>query len=140
MWPDERQRHARRHIGENVRLVSEQQHGIVGLHPRQRSRQIVDAAELAVPKPVGELIAEAGEPKPLPGLTEQHRVVFQDRQLRFGKRAAHAFEIVPPIVIAEDRPAAERRLESRQFGRPVGVGDGRRLERIPGPEIAKQHR
>ena len=55
------------------------------------------------------------------------------------ERAAHAFKIVPPIVIAEDRPGAERRFEPRQFGRPDPHRRPARLELVPGLEIAEQH-
>ena len=123
-----RERHAIRNRRKNVRLVGQKQHRIVGSDLRKRARQIVDAAEAAVAEPVGELIAEPGQPKPLSRRAQQHGVVFQDRYLHAGERAAHAGKIVPPIVIAEDRPGSERRLKPRQFGRPQRIGDRLPLE------------
>ena len=58
--------------------------------------------------------------------------------LHVGERAAHAVEVVPPIVIAEDRPGSERSLEPRQFGRPDRIGDRLGLEAVPRYEIAEQ--
>ena len=73
----ERQRDAGRHFGKNIRLVDQQQHGIVGLDLRQRARKVVDTAELATAERVSDLIAEPCEPEPLSGFTQQHRFVFQ---------------------------------------------------------------
>ena len=52
-----RQRHPRRYARKDVRLVSEQHHGVVCSHLRQRPSQIVDAAKAAMTKPMGKLIA-----------------------------------------------------------------------------------
>ena len=41
----ERQRHALRHLGENVRLVREQNHRVAGADARQRAGQIIHAFE-----------------------------------------------------------------------------------------------
>ena len=57
-----------------------------------------------------------------------------------GERRTHAGEVVPPIVIAEDRPGSERGLKPRQFGRPQRIGNRLELEMpVPSLEIAKQH-
>ena len=106
---------------------------------RERAGQIVDAAKSAVAEPMSELVAEAGKPELLPRRAEQHGLVFQKRNVHVGERAAHAVKIVPPVVIAEDRPGAERRFEPRQFGSPVRIGDRLDLELIPRLEIAEQH-
>ena len=82
---------------------------IVGRDLRERARQIVDAAKAAVSEPVGDLVAEAGEPEPLARRAEQHRVVFETGMPDVGKAPRMPCEIVPPVVIAEDRPHAERR-------------------------------
>ena len=80
-----------------------------------------------------------GQPEFLPGRPEQHRVVFKNRDAHVGERAAHACKIVPPIVIAEDRPDAERRAKPRQLGRPQRIVDRLDLELVPRLEIAEQH-
>ena len=64
MWPLS-VKATRGYVRENVGLVREEDNGIVRSHLRQRSRQVVDAAEAAGPKPIRKLIAEAGEPKSL---------------------------------------------------------------------------
>ena len=87
---------------------------------------------------IGELVADTREPESLPRLAEQHRVVFQNGDVHAGERAAHAVEVVPPIVIAEDRPGAERRTETREFGRPERVRHALGREPVPGDEIAEQ--
>ena len=75
--------------GENIRLVHQQDHRIVGGDARQRAGQIVDAAEAAVAEPVGDLVAEPGQPEAAGRLAEQHGVVFQHRNahLRQARRA-----------------------------------------------------
>ena len=69
-----------------------------------------------------------GQPELPPRRAEQYGIVFEHRNLHAGERAAHAGKIVPPIVIAEDRPGAERRLKPRQFGGPNRIGDRLGLE------------
>ena len=59
----ERQRDAWRHLRENIRLVHQQDHRIVGGDARERAGQIVDAAEAAGAEPIRELVAEPGEPE-----------------------------------------------------------------------------
>jgi hypothetical protein len=108
-------------VRENVGLVREKDDGIVRSHLRQRSRQVVDAAEAAVPKPIRELIAQAGEPKSLSLGAQHHRIVLEQRNARVRKRAADVGNFVPPIVVAEDRPRTERRADPRQFARPDRV-------------------
>ena len=75
-----RKRDARRHFRKNVRLVRQKQHRIVGRNLRERARQIVNATEAALAKPVGELIAESGQPKALSSRAQQHGIVFKERE------------------------------------------------------------
>ena len=72
----ERQCNAIRHGRKNIRLVNEQQHRIVGLNFRQRARQIVDAAKSAGADPMGELVAQTGQPEFLPVCAEKNRIVL----------------------------------------------------------------
>ena len=58
----ERERNARRHIHEDVRLVGEQDHRVVGRDLGEGPGEIVFAAKGAGPEPVGDLIAEAATP------------------------------------------------------------------------------
>ena len=114
-----RQRHAVRHVRENVRLVHEQHDRIVGFDLAPASRQIVDAAEAAMPEPMGELIADARRAR-----TAARRRRAAPRRFpapgcaRRRARARTPIEVVPPVMIAKDRPDAERRLEPRKFRRP----------------------
>ena len=87
----ERQRDAVGHARKNIRLVHEQEDGIVGSDLRQRTRQVVFAAEAAMAEEMRELIANAGEPEPLALRSELDRVVFQDGDARIGERIAHAW-------------------------------------------------
>ena len=52
---------ARRHLGENIRLVHQQDHRVVSGDALERAGQIVDALETAGPEPMRELIAETKE-------------------------------------------------------------------------------
>ncbi len=47
-------------------------------------------------------------------------------------------QVVPPIVIAEDRPGAERRRKPRQLRRPDRIGHLREGEAVRGDEVAEQ--
>ena len=106
------QSNPRRYSRKNIRLVREQDDRVIGLDLRQRAREIVDAAEAARSDAMGDLIADTGNPDPLALRTEQDRLIFQERYAHARKRAAHAGEIVPPVVIAEYRPNPERRLQA----------------------------
>ena len=76
----------------------------------------------------------------LPALAAKFdHVVFHDRDARIGEHAAHGLEVVPPVVIAEDRPHPERRLEPRQFVRQLSIGQALGLEPVPRDIIAEQH-
>ena len=108
-------------------------------HVRKRARKIVDAAKASRPDPMRELIAKSGQPESLLALPEQHGLVLEDRDARAGKRTAYAAQIVPPVVIAEDRPDAERRMEPGKFARPERIVDRLDLVFVPGFEIAEQH-
>ena len=80
--------------------------------------EIVLAAELPRPEPVRDLIAEAGEPETGRAVAEQHGAVLEQGMPTFIERAARPADIVPPVVIAEDRPHAERRREPRELAGP----------------------
>ena len=121
----ERERYAFRHFGENIGLVREQNDRIVGRHLGERAGQIVDAAKLAVAEPVGELVAEAGEPEAAAGFAQQHGVVFHHRDAHLLQRRARFLDAVPPVVIAENRIDAERRAQTRKF-----AGPGLRRQRL----------
>ncbi len=86
-----------------------------------------------------ELIAKAGEPEPLSLGPEPDRLVFEDRDAHVGERAAHGGKVVPPIVVAENRPSSERRLKPRQLGRPGGVGHALGREPVPRSEVSEQN-
>ena len=95
-------------------------------------------AEAAVPEEMRELIADAGEPE-LPALrSELDRVVFQNGDAGIGERAAHGGDFVPPVMIAEDRPDAERSLKPRKLGRQSSVGQALGLEPVPRDVVAEQ--
>ena len=117
----ERERHALRHVEENIGLVRQQDHRIVGGDLRERAGQIVHAAEAAGADAMRDLVAETGEPEALARLAEQHASFSMQRNAHIGERLAHAFDVEPPIVIAVDGVDAERRLQAREFGRPGGV-------------------
>ena len=123
MWPASVSATRVGYARKNVRLVHQKEDRIVGSDLRQRAGQVVDAAKAAVAEPIGELIADPSKPKSLPRAAEHHRFVFQDGNLRRRRARSDADEIVPPIVIAEDRPNSERSFEPRQFGRPDRIGD-----------------
>jgi len=110
--PREGQGDARRHARKNIGFVREQDDRVVGRELRQRPRQIVDAAEAVRAYAMGNLIADAGYPDALALGTEQDSLILQERDAHFRQRIAHAGEIVPPVMIAEDRPDPERRLQA----------------------------
>ena len=95
--------------------------------------------ELARPEPMGELVAEPGQPEAAAGVVEQHGVVFHDRHAHAVERAAHALDVVPPVVIAEDGIDAEPRLEAREFGRPGRMRHPLGDETVGGEIIAEDH-
>jgi lipoprotein-anchoring transpeptidase ErfK/SrfK len=117
----ERQRHSLRHLGENVRLMHQQDHRIVGIDTRKRAGQIVDSPEISRPEPVRKLIAEPRQPEFLAVGAEKPRLVLHDRNVDLGQRAADTPDVVPPVVVAEDRPHAKRRTQLCQFARPYIV-------------------
>jgi hypothetical protein len=57
------QGHARRNVDENVRLVREQYHGVIGGHLVKRARQIVVAAKFAAHDTLRDLVPEARDPE-----------------------------------------------------------------------------
>ena len=59
-----------------IRLVNEQQHRIVGVNFRQGARQIVDTAKSAGADPMGELVAQPGQPEFLPVRPEEDRIIL----------------------------------------------------------------
>src|SRR6202035_3483727 len=75
----ERERDTRRHFRKNIRLVDQEHHRIVGLDPRQRTRQIIDAAKHALTNYMSELIADPGEPDPLSRRANEDGIVFEHR-------------------------------------------------------------
>ena len=58
---------------------------------------------------MGDLVAKSRQPEAVTFLAEMHRLVFEQRDVNLGQRLADAMDVVPPIVIAEDGPDAERR-------------------------------
>lgn len=69
------ERDARRHFGENIGLVREQDNGIVAGDARERAGKIVFAADAARPEPVRELVVEPGQPKALVRRGDMHDAV-----------------------------------------------------------------
>jgi hypothetical protein len=128
-----------RHLRKNVGLVHQEHDRVIGVHPRERTRQIVDAAKPPPSDPMRELIADARQPEFLPRRAQQHRVVFKNRDTGVRECAAHAMQIVPPIVIAEDRPDAERRAKPAELTRPQRIVDRHEVELVKRLEIAEQH-
>ncbi len=114
----ERKRHPVGDAGENVRFVHHQNHRMAGIDLRERVRQVILAFELMVAQRMGQLIAHAGEPEAPLRLAEQKRLVFQNRDTDPRERRPDAGDVVPPVVIAEDRPDPEPRPQARQLGRP----------------------
>ncbi len=137
--PGKRQRDARRNTREDIRLVDQQQDRIVRADASQRSGQIINAAKFAMTKPIGDLIADSREPKPPAFRTKQHGVVLEQRNAHARERAAHTRYVMPPIVIAEDRPDAERRGEPRKLGRPYRIGNTLGHEPVRRDEVAQDH-
>jgi hypothetical protein len=128
-----------RHLRENVRLVREQDHRIVGSDACQRAGQIVDAFKRARAKPISDLVAEASEPETAAGRPQQDRFVFHDRQAHSIKRAPHAVDVVPPVVIAKNCIDAERRVQARQFRRPDRMRHTLGDEMMGGKKIAEHN-
>src|SRR5271154_2854580 len=135
----ERKRHATWNFWKNIRLMGQEQHRIVGFDARQSARQIVDAAKFAMTEVIRKLIAQSRQPELLSGRTKHHGVVFEYRYAGAGQRAAHAMKVMPPIVIAKDRPGSERSIEPRQFAGPDRIDDWFGLEPVPRGEIAEQY-
>ena len=110
----QRQAHARRNFDEYVRLVRQEDHGMVRRHLAERARQIVLAANSAAPEPVCQLVPKAGDPEPGVALAQQNGPVFKARNADAVERAAYGVDTMPPVVVAEDRTpsGAARRANS----------------------------
>ena len=135
----ERQRDAFGHAGENVRLVDQaarrdRRSGFGGACPAdRRCRESVPARSNALPdRQVRPARISAWTRRAAP------RRFRAPECARPASALADAMSVVPPVVIAEDRPDAERRMQPCQFGAPERIVD--RLDRIfvPGFEIAEQ--
>jgi hypothetical protein len=96
----ERQGNAWRHTHEDVRLVGEQDHRVVGRDLGEGPCEIVFAAKGAGPEPVGDLIAEACNPEPCRTVAEQHGPVLEAGNASLHQGAADRADIVPPVVVA----------------------------------------
>jgi len=85
-----------------------------------------------------QLVAEAGEPEPAARVADQHRAIFQHRNVNLVQSGADAGDVEPPVVVAEDRPDAEPRLEAGERGGPHRVRNALGDEPMGG-EIVAQH-
>ncbi len=125
------QRDPRRYAHRDVGLVRQQNDRRVVGHFRKRCGKIIDADALDRPEPprrkIGQLIAEPGKPERAAGLGQARCVVFVNRNpggferaTRDGQPLSFALHrlVFPPVVIAEDRMHAERRLQPGEHGRP----------------------
>ena len=88
---------------------------------------------------MGELIAEPGQPEAAAAIVQQHGVVFQHRHAHRRQCAAHALDVVPPVVIAEDGIDAEPRLEAGKLGRPDRMRHPLGDEAVGGEIVAQDH-
>jgi hypothetical protein len=115
----QRQAHARRDFDEDVRLVRQEDHGMVRRHLAERARQIVLAAENAAADPVRQLVPKAGDPEPGAALAQQNGPVFKARNADVVERTAYRVDTMPPVVVAEDRPHPERGGKAGKFPGPT---------------------
>ncbi len=134
---------------EDEGLVGEQDDRRIVVDLPQCSREIVEAFEMATTDAMAQLIAETGDPKRLIAFDETSDIVFENRNVDAVQRftnadravAAHARQwTMPPIVIAENRIDAERRLENPQRLGPLIGKHGSGDEIMPGVEIAQNDR
>ncbi len=107
---------------EYVGLVRKQHDRRIVRHTRQRAVEIVLATEAVAAERVGELVAEADEPKWLAVPGQAKGVVFQHGSVHVLQRPANAVGAValharqgavPPVVIAKDGVDAEWRFQHR---------------------------
>jgi hypothetical protein len=134
----ERERDPWRNAGKDVRLMHQQHNGIVGADAGERPGKVVDTAEAAVAERMRELIANARQPEFLPRRAQQHRIVLEHGNAYVRERTAHPTQVIPPIVITEDRPGAKRCAKTREFCRPEQVLHANARELIAGDEIPEQ--
>ena len=140
--PRQRQRHALRHAREDVGFVRHQDRRRIVRDLGERAGEIVDADLAPAGDMEGELVAEPEKPERAAVLDQPRGIVLEQRDVGVGedpmrdRRPAALLlgpRIVPPFVIAEDRIAAERRLERHErrhdlrpirpdAEQPIGVG------------------
>ncbi len=138
----ERQGDPIRNPGKEERLVNEEDRGRVVVDRAHRQREIVGAVTAARVRHARQQVAETDQPERPAALRQAHRLVFEQRNPRARQRPADADGIVrglgrdrrrPPVVIAENRVDAERRLETGQL-----LGPGARRH-ISGDEPVRAH-
>ena len=134
----ERECHTRWHLGENVRLMHEQNHRIIGADAGQGAGQIVRAPKLVATKAISDLVPKSRQPEAPAARSQKHRVIFHERHVCPVKRAAHAVDVVPPVVIAENRKDTERCMQTAKLARPCRVRHALGDEMV-GCEIVAQH-
>jgi hypothetical protein len=95
---------------------------------RHGPAKIVAARKMPLPLPLGDLIAKVGDPEGLAVFRYPQRLVFENGDPGRTQGTAHPFGAVgghsgqgamPPVVIAENRVDAERRVQNRESLAPV---------------------
>ena len=106
----------------------------------ERAGQIVDAAEAARAEPIARAGRRARPARSGWPATPSSTASFSSSGMRaVRKRAAHAVDVVPPVVIAEDRIDAERRAQARQARPPRPVRRHSFGDETMGGEIIAEH-
>src|SRR5882724_3021628 len=143
-------RDARGHASSHIGFMRQKNERRVVRYLLQGRGKIIDADAFDRPEPprreIGQLIAETCEPELVTVLAQALDVILVNRNADGFERAPgdrrslpialHRL-VVPPIVIAEDRMHAKRRLEPGENRRPFAGGNMARHMAMPGHIVAK---
>ncbi|MBB3897829.1 hypothetical protein GGQ83_001255 [Roseococcus suduntuyensis] len=126
--------------------MRQQDHGRVVRHMGQRRVQVVRAT-MRPPgqRQEGDLAVQPGQPEArlqAQGAVLERREARLRQRLHPQERAAapvHGRVILPPVMVARDGVAAQRRAQPGQQGADLGVGIGRAYQGRVRAVIAQQH-
>ena len=84
----------------------------------ERAGQIIHAAKCCRPKPIGDLIAETRQPEAAGRRAPTAPRRFASPECALCRARGARSDVVPPVVIAEDRIDAERRVQPGKLSSP----------------------
>ena len=146
VWPQSVSATLEGTLVEDEGFVGEQDDRRIVIDQPQRAREIIETLVTVAAEPPPHLIGETEQPERLLALAEPLGAILENGDVDGMKRpanalcavAAHARQRpVPPVVVAQDRIDAERRLEFGERLGPLLRQNGGRDEIMSGVEITE---